>query len=253
MMRSVPVRDQGAVRPRLEFRDGYDEIGMTRPVAEQASPAHEHDAADDAIKALAGGKLLIVEDEYLIGQDLAYGPQCEGIDVLGPYTSTQSAIEVLQKTDDVGAAILDLNISGRIAFDLAEKLAERNIPFIFYTGYDSVIVPDKFRKVSRVRKPAEWSEIKKALFARKDKPAGSSRRLVKQLSGNDPALVSLLPALQKRAREITANNDMAERLVERTLERAIREIASSPAGMPMEDWLISLLESTGIGDRRHLN
>jgi hypothetical protein len=143
-------------------------------------------------------------------------------------------------------------MSGHIAFDLAEKLTERNIPFIFYTGYDSVIVPAKFRKINRVRKPAEWSEIKKALFARKEAEE-SSRRLVKQLSGNAPALASLLPILQRRAREITASNDMAERLVERTLERAIREIAACPAGMPMEDWLMGLLESTGIGDHRHLH
>jgi hypothetical protein len=213
---------------------------------------HETGGPDDAYKALAGSKLLIVEDEYLIGQDLVHGPQREGINVLGPYASMASAIDVLQRTDDVGAAILDLNISGHIAFDLAEKLQERNIPFIFYTGYDSVIVPDKFRKVRRVRKPAEWSEIKKALFARKD-AAGPSRRLVKQLSSDAPALASLLPVLQRRARQITVSNDLAERLMERTLERAIREIADCPAGMPMEDWLIGLLESTGIGDHRHLH
>jgi len=103
-----------------------------------------------------------------------------------------------------------------------------------------------------VRKPADWSEIKKALFARND-TAGSSQRLVKQLSGDAPALASLLPVLQRRAREITISSDMAERLVERTLERAIHEIAACPAGMPMEDWLIGLLENTGIGDHRHLH
>jgi FixJ family two-component response regulator len=252
MMKSVSARDQGRVGHRLDFRDGYAKIGMAPLIPNQGVQTHESNAPDDAHKALAGSKLLIVEDEYLIGQDLAHGPQCEGIDVLGPYASTASAIDVLQRTDDVGAAILDLNISGHIAFDLAEKLAERNIPFIFYTGYDSVIVPDKFRKINRVRKPAEWSEIKKALFARND-TAGSSQRLVKQLSGDAPALASLLPALQRRAREITISTDMAERLVERTLERAIHEIAACPAGMPMEDWLIGLLESTGIGDHRHLH
>lgn len=257
MTKSVPARDRGAVLPRRDFRDGGAEggtphIGMSHHVPQQAARTLEQEGADEAVKALAGNKLLIVEDEYLIGQDLAYGPQREGIDILGPYASTASAIDVLQKTENVGAAILDLNISGHIAFDLAEKLAERNIPFIFYTGYQSVIVPDKFRAVRRVRKPAEWPEIKKALFAGKD-TAASSRRLVKQLSGNDPGLASLLPALQKRAREITSGNDMAERLVERTLERAIREIAGSPVGVPMEHWLIGLLESTGIGDRRHLN
>jgi FixJ family two-component response regulator len=252
MMKSVPIRDPSAVRPWLDLRDGCAQIGMAPLIPQQGVSTRESNSSDDAQKALAGSKLLIVEDEYLIGQDLAHGPQGEGIDVLGPYASIASAIDVLQRTDDVGAAILDLNISGHVAFDLAEKLQERNIPFIFYTGYDSVIVPDKFRKVNRVRKPAEWSEIKKALFARKE-ATGQSRRLVKQLSGDTPALVSLLPVLRRRAREITVSSDMAERLVERTLERAIREVAACPVGMPMEDWLIGLLESTGIGDHRHLH
>jgi FixJ family two-component response regulator len=198
----------------------------------------------------AGAKLMIVEDEFLIGEDLAHGPRKEGIDVLGPYNSIARAIEALSGNEPIGAAILDLNIRGRVAFDLAEKLNERNIPFIFYTGYDSVIIPEKFRQIGRVRKPAGWQEIKRALFP--DAPRLAKRR-VKELSEDAPGITTMLPALQHRAREITANSETAERLVERTLERAIREIGACPAGVSMEDWLIGLLETTGIGDRERLN
>lgn len=197
-----------------------------------------------------GAKLMIVEDEFLIGEDLAHGPRKEGIGVLGPYNSIAGAIEALSGNEPIGAAILDLNIRGRVAFDLAEKLNERNIPFIFYTGYDSVIIPEKFRQIGRVRKPADWQVIKRALFP--DAPR-LARRRVKELSVDAPGIATMLPALQRRAREITANSETAERLVERTLERAIREIATCPAGVSMEHWLIGLLETTGIGDRDRLN
>jgi FixJ family two-component response regulator len=206
---------------------------------------------EDAMRLFrAGAKLMIVEDEFLIGEDLAHGPRKEGIGVLGPYNSIARAIEALSGSEPIGAAILDLNIHGRVAFDLAEKLNERNIPFIFYTGYDSVIIPEKFRRIGRVRKPADWQEIKRALFP--DAPR-LARRRVKELPEDAPALASMLPTLQRRAREITANRETAERLVERTLERAIREIAACPAGVPMEHWLIGLLETTGIGDPKRLN
>lgn len=253
MTKSFPMHGESPVLTRMDFRNGYAEIGMASVISHQRAGPTADKTSDDGQRALAGGKLLIVEDEYLIAQDLAYGPQREGIDVLGPYYSIDSAIDVLHTTNDIGAAILDLNIHGRIAFDLAEKLAERNIPFIFYTGYESVIVPEKFRKVGRVRKPAEWSEIKRALFDAQEAGRGTSKRLVKQLSAEAPDLASLLPVLRRRAREITASSDMAERLVERTLERAIREIDACPAGVPMDHWLIGLLETTGIGDHRHLN
>jgi DNA-binding LytR/AlgR family response regulator len=225
---------------------------MAPPVPDQDPSLHKQ-ANGDRLNPLAGSKLLIVEDEYLIAQDLVYGPRREGIDVLGPYSSIASAIDVVHATDNIGAAILDLNIHGRVAFDLAEKLAERNIPFIFYTGYDSVIVPDKFRQVSRVRKPADWSEIKRALFCSHETEHGPGLRRVKQMAAGMPDLISVLPVLRRRARQITASSDAAERLVERALERAIDEIAACPAGMPMEHWLIGLLENTGIGDQKHLN
>ncbi|MDB5526761.1 MAG: hypothetical protein JWM58_4524 [Rhizobium sp.] len=252
MMKPGPVHDQSTLRSRVDLSVGFAEIGLTSQAGRNDLYNQDKDSSDEGKNVLARGKLLIVEDEYLIAQDLAYGPQREGIDILGPYSSIDSAIDVLRTTDDIGAAILDLNIGGRIAFDLAEQLAGKNIPFIFYTGYDSVIVPEKFRTVNRVRKPAEWSEIKKALFSR-DVEKKPNARLIKNFSSEAPDLTSLLPRIRMRAREITANSDMAERLVERTLERAIREIGDCPVGVPMAHWLIGLLETTGIGDRNHLN
>jgi ActR/RegA family two-component response regulator len=236
----------------MEVRKGFAEVSAAPPTCHQVAQNLPARTSGDGRRALTGGKLLIVEDEYLIAQDLAYGSQREGIDVLGPYSSIASAIDVVKTTSDISAAIVDLNIRGHIAFDLAEKLAERKIPFIFYTGYESLIVPEQFRNIDRVRKPAEWSEIKQALFG--DKGAQrASRRLVKQLTDAPADLRSLLPILSNRAREITASSDMAEHLVEITLERAIREIGACPAGVLMEHWLLGLLETTGIGDRRHLN
>jgi FixJ family two-component response regulator len=255
MMKDGLIQEKHADRRvSLAGISGFAEVGMLPPPGDPTSQQHQNRTDQGSAKFLAGAKLLIVEDEYLIGQDLAYGPQSEGIDVLGPFSTIDSAIDVVKNNDDIGAAILDLNLRGRVAFDLAEQLADKNIPFVFYTGYDSVIVPEKFRKVRRIRKPADWSEIKRALTGKNTPdPSAPRARLVKSTALDEPELTSLLPVIRTRAREITADPRMAELLVERTLERAIREIGACPAGVPMEHWLIGLLESTGIGDPRLLN
>lgn len=251
MLKLISASD-GGIHRRWPSGHRDDRVATTVPLEGGMEPASDACPTEAAMRLFrAGAKLLILEDEFLIAEDLAYGPRREGIGVLGPYNSIDGAIEALSGNEPIGAAILDLNIRGRVAFDLAEKLNERNIPFIFYTGYDSVIVPEKFRKIGRVRKPADWREIKRALFA--DAPDVAGRRRVKELSMDAPGLATMLPALQGRAREITADAATAERLVERTLERAIREIGNCPVGISMEHWLIGLLETTGIGDSTRIN
>src|SRR4051812_29827107 len=50
---------------------------------------------DGSGRTLAGMRLLILEDDYLIGKDLAHGPQLEGMEILGPYFSVGQAQAVL--------------------------------------------------------------------------------------------------------------------------------------------------------------
>jgi FixJ family two-component response regulator len=231
---------------------GGPDIEVKRSDAEAPNDRNAGAASElaDLALLLAGSKLLIVEDEYLVAEDLVDSLQSEGVEIAGPFNSVDSAFSALESAD-IGAAILDLNIGGNVAFDLAEQLAERKVPFVFYTGYESVIVPDKFRRIPRVRKPARWNDLINALC---NGPADfAMSRMVKRFVPNAPELRSVIPALTRRAREITSNREMAELLVERTLERAINEIGSSQPGVSMEHWLIGLLESTGLGDPKRIN
>lgn len=194
-------------------------------------------------------KLLVLEDDYIIGDQLASEPLADGYAVSGPYTSVEDALAALKADSDITAAILDLNLNGRIAFDLAAELVARKIPYIFYTGYESAIVPEAFRDAERVSKPAPWPVIRKALEqaeaeAKNNKPDDHDA---------DRNFLALLPLLRQRARQITPTEESAETLVERALERAIEEIENCPADVPVERWLLTLLETTGIGERRLIN
>jgi hypothetical protein len=50
--------------------------------------------------------------------------------------------------------VLDLNLGGELAYPLAEALAQRNVPFLFSTGYDADEIASPFEDVIRLAKPA---------------------------------------------------------------------------------------------------
>jgi ActR/RegA family two-component response regulator len=50
------------------------------------------------------------------------------------------------RTEACDAAVLDINLGGNQAFSAAEALIDRQIPFVFVTGYGSAVFPSEFRQ-----------------------------------------------------------------------------------------------------------
>lgn len=222
--------------------DGCGTAGSTNP---NAVSAHRDRGAKPAVRK----KVLVLEDDYVIGEQLASEPLADGYSVSGPHASVEDALAALRADNDITVAILDLNLNGRIAFDLAAELVKRKIPYIFYTGYESAIVPEAFRDAERVTKPAPWPVIRKALEQAETDSKGS----MPGIAESSRNFLALLPLLRQRARQITPTEESAETLVERALERAIQEIETCPDDVPVEKWLVTLLETTGIGEHRLIN
>lgn len=83
---------------------------------------------------LSGRRVLIVEDESLIAM-LAEDFLIElGATVIGPATSIDGAIEMIE-TQQIDAAVLDLNIRGERSDRVADALRLRRIPIVCATGY----------------------------------------------------------------------------------------------------------------------
>jgi hypothetical protein len=55
--------------------------------------------------------------------------------------------------DTFDGAILDVNLRGEAVFPVAEQLLARNTPFLFATGYDEWVLPERFRDFPRLTKP----------------------------------------------------------------------------------------------------
>jgi CheY-like chemotaxis protein len=99
-------------------------------------------------------RILVVEDEYYIAQDLADALVKEGVEVVGPVADLERALDAVSH-EPLHAAVLDINLRGKMAFKVAAALRDRGIPFGFSTGYSRKIVPDEFRDVPLWEKPID--------------------------------------------------------------------------------------------------
>ncbi len=85
---------------------------------------------------LQGKRILLVEDEVIIAmmlEDMIM--KLNGVAV-GPATNLKVGID-LARTEAFDAAVLDVNLGDGTSTDVANILAERQIPFILATGYGS--------------------------------------------------------------------------------------------------------------------
>lgn len=111
---------------------------------------------------LSDHRVLVVEDEYYQADDLARTLKDAGAEIMGPCSTEEDARTALdgQRPD---AVVLDINLGSGIVFKLAETLQSRGIPFVFFTGYDQVMIPEEFAHVERLEKPVEPLRIVAAI------------------------------------------------------------------------------------------
>ena len=110
-----------------------------------------------------GRNVLVVEDEELVAMELCGELQRLGWTVFGPASTISEAAETLEKMPSIDAAVLDVNLRGRPVYPFAERLAERQVPFLFCTGYEIVDPAGRFQSAPVIRKPAARGVVGAAL------------------------------------------------------------------------------------------
>ena len=106
--------------------------------------------------------VLILEDEALIAMSLEDELESLGIHVIGPVNNLKSALWLADQAD-LDGALLDLNINGEYATEVADKLHVRGIPYVFVTGMEH---PGglRHRDATVLRKPFTPIELRSALI-----------------------------------------------------------------------------------------
>ena len=108
---------------------------------------------------LDGRKILVVEDEYLIADDLATLLGEARAEVIGPAASLPKAIRLAADTERIDAAVLDISLRGVNVFPLVDELSGRGIPVLFLTGFGENHIPDEYREITRCEKPMGTAHV----------------------------------------------------------------------------------------------
>jgi CheY-like chemotaxis protein len=120
--------------------------------------------------ALQGRRILVIEDDYLIGIVLADILESVGAEVLGPIGEVEEAITFIE-TDGAtfDMAVLDVNLHGRRSYPIADVLLARRIGFVFTTGYGADAIAEAYQRYPRCEKPIDPAKLIAALKVEKIK------------------------------------------------------------------------------------
>ena len=111
---------------------------------------------------LEGVKVLVVEDEYLVAILIEEILESAGCIVMGPIPRVPEALDAINH-DDCDAAVLDVNLAGERIDPVADVLCERNVPFMFVTGYGANALPREYAERPHICKPFRMAELLGAL------------------------------------------------------------------------------------------
>lgn len=101
---------------------------------------------------LQGHSILIVEDDFLLADEIETALRALGAEIVGPASNLTAAL-ALVATSAVTEALVDIDLGGGVKFDLADELSGQGIPFAFATGYDQSAVPTRHASVPFYQKP----------------------------------------------------------------------------------------------------
>jgi CheY-like chemotaxis protein len=111
------------------------------------------------LSPVAGKRVLLAEDEFLIALAAADALRTLGADVVGPAFSLAEAIALVEH-ERLDGAVLDVNLAGEDSRAVADRLAAQGVSFVLASGYDRV---DNPYAVPVVAKPYDLGMLAAAL------------------------------------------------------------------------------------------
>ena len=118
---------------------------------------------------LRGRRVLVVEDQFLIAEEMRRAVERLGGRVVGPVASVEGALSVAAE-QRLDLALLDVDVRGAQIYPAADELISRGAPVIFTTGFEREAMPACYRDLPRIDKPvtvkalaAAWSDLREGL------------------------------------------------------------------------------------------
>lgn len=125
---------------------------------------------------LEGRAILIVEDDYMLADELARTVEEAGGRTAGVVPDITSALALLDGGVQVDGALLDVKLGEELSFPVAEALRRRGVPVIFITGYDNWFVPDELDEIPFYQKPMDPENVLRLLMQEERRLHSAARK-----------------------------------------------------------------------------
>ena len=112
--------------------------------------------------ALTGCRVLVVEDEVLIGMVLEDILEMLDCTLAGSAATMDEAWRIVEDAE-FDVAILDVNIGAEPVFPLADAIRERGVPVVFATGSLPDSLPERFADCAVLEKPYVYAGVEAVL------------------------------------------------------------------------------------------
>ena len=154
---------------QVEFAPAGLRASFTIPAAYvHAAPVEVRSDAEAAAESTEdGGRMpkdvLVVEDNMIIALDAEDIMRKFGV---GTVRSASSVAQALREISDRPPefALLDVNLGTETSFEIAKRLTEIGVPFVFATGYgEQVAFPPEFSDAPKLRKPYSIDSLRAAI------------------------------------------------------------------------------------------
>lgn len=109
-------------------------------------------------RALAGLRLLVVEDEFVLADELARALADAGGTIIGPFASGADALRALSE-GGVDAAVLDVLLADDDVCVLATVLHAARVPFVLATAVEPHRVPAECEAAPLFAKPTDLQAL----------------------------------------------------------------------------------------------
>jgi DNA-binding response OmpR family regulator len=107
-------------------------------------------------------RAIVVEDEFMLAEILADALVTLGCEVLGSAANVDDGVRLAGESQ-CDFAIVDLNLKGKMAFPVLDRLHDRGIPCLMATGAFAEDIPPRYLGAARLSKPYDIRELQRAL------------------------------------------------------------------------------------------
>lgn len=101
---------------------------------------------------MSNKRILVIEDEFLIGLEIHTLLTEAGFLVVGPAATVPAALKHISE-GNFDAALVDANLGGDSVVGVAAALANRGTPFVIVTGYSRKSLPPQLANAPLIQKP----------------------------------------------------------------------------------------------------